>query len=184
MRFKVEVVLKLKFPNKSNQSGGSMSETIDITGDASQDDENVNSEKYLVFTILDRLYSFPSRHIGEIALYDTVYPLPLMPSYVLGVINRYSVPYALFDIGLLLYKNPCPRKKMLVMKDNIDRIAFLIDDVNGIADIRQETLLNIERNPESDDITEAVSASFNWNDSDVLVLDIPRILARVSQEAV
>ena len=161
-----------------------MSQTVEIAEDAAQDDENLNTEKYLIFTILDRLYSFPSRHIGEIALYDAVYPLPLMPSYVLGVINRYSVPYALFDIGLLLYKNPCPRKKVLVMKESIGRIAFLIDDVNGIADVRQETLLSIERNAESGDVTEAVSASFSWNGSDVFVLDIPRILARVSTETV
>jgi len=145
--------------------------------------DEMTGEKYLVFTILDKLYSFPSRHIGEIALFDAVYPLPLMPAYVLGVINRYSVPYALFDTGLLLYNTSCPRKKVLVMKDSIDRIAFLIDDVNGIADVQEETLLNIERNSESDDITEAVSASFNWNGSDVFVLDIPRILARVSTEA-
>jgi purine-binding chemotaxis protein CheW len=156
-------------------------ETMDVTA---QDDEGVNSEKYLIFTILDKLYSFPSQHIGEIAIFDTVYPLPLMPSYVLGVINRYSVPYALFDIGLLLYKTSCQRKKVLVMKDSIDRIAFLIDDVNGIADVRQETLFNIERNSEPGDVTEAVSASFNWNGSNVFVLDVPRILARVSQEAV
>jgi len=160
-----------------------MSEKVEITGDAAQDDESVNSEKYLIFTILDKLYSFPSRQIGEIALYDAVYPLPLMPSYVLGVINRYSVPYALFDIGLLLYKTSCPRKKVLVMKDSIDRIAFLIDDVNGIADVRQDNLLNIEKSTESGDATEAVSASFDWNGSDVFVLDIPRILSRVSQEA-
>jgi len=156
-------------------------ETMDVTA---QDDEGVNSEKYLIFTILDKLYSFPSQHIGEIAIFDTVYPLPLMPSYVLGVINRYSVPYALFDIGLLLYKTSCQRKKVLVMKDSIDRIAFLIDDVNGIADVRQETLFNIERDSEPGDVTEAVSASFNWNGSNVFVLDVPRILTRVSQEAV
>ena len=146
--------------------------------------ENINSEKYLIFSILDRLYSFPSQHIGEIALFDAVYPLPLMPPYVLGVINRYSVPYALFDIGLLLFKTPGKRKKVLVLKDDIDRIAFLIDDVTGIADVPEGTLLNIERNAESNDVTEAVSASFNWNGGDVFVLDIQRILERVSEDAV
>jgi len=160
-----------------------MLEIGEITGEEVQEAESANSEKYLIFTILDKLYSFPSHQIGEIALFDTVYPLPLMPSFVLGVINRYSIPYALFDIGLLLFKTPCPRKKVLVMKDSIDRIAFLIDDVNGIADIKQEELLHIERNGESGDVTEAVSSSFNWNGGDVLVLDTTRILSHVSQEA-
>jgi purine-binding chemotaxis protein CheW len=103
----------------------------------------MESEKYLVFSILDRLYSFPSRQIGEIAVYDKVYPLPLMPSYVLGVINRYSVPYALFDSGLLLRQKPCARKKVLVLKEEIERVAFLIDDVKGIEDTAQGTILDI-----------------------------------------
>jgi len=144
--------------------------------------ESENEEKYLIFSIFDRLYAFPSRFIGEIALYDTVYPLPLLPAYVLGVINRYSVPYALFDIGLLLFKTPSPRKKVLVLKDEIDRAAFLIDDINGIADVPKEKLLGVEL-AETGDLAEAVSASFNWDGSDVLVLDISRILARAQNEA-
>jgi len=135
----------------------------------SETTENEDSEKYLVFSILDRLYSCPSRYIGEIALFDTVYPLPLMPSYVLGIINRYSVPYALFDIGMLLYKTPGKQKKVLVLKDEVDRIAFLIDDVEGIVDVTENTL-------NSD------GTSYNWNGDDVLVLNIQNILKRVSEE--
>ena len=146
--------------------------------------ETVNTEKYLIFTILDRLYTVPSRFISEIAMFDTVYPLPLMPAYVPGVINRYSVPYALFDIALLLFKTPSPRNKVLVLKNDIDRIAFLIDDVHSIADVSQEMLLSVERGVESGDLTEAVSAMFNWNGDDVFVLDIQRILARAAEEVV
>jgi purine-binding chemotaxis protein CheW len=149
-----------------------------------QTPENTNEEKYLVFTILGKQYTIPSKFIGEIALFDTVYPQPLMPPYVLGVINRYSVPYALFDIGLMLFKTPSPQGKVLVIKENIDRVAFLIDDVTGIADIPQDNLLEIEQNMETGGISDIISASFNWNESDVLVLDIYRILARVSSEAV
>ena len=160
-----------------------MSEMTETAGAAAEEPEIVKDEKYLIFSVLDRQLSFPSQLIGEIALFDTVYPLPLMPAYVLGVINRYSVPYALFDIGLLLFKTPSPRAKVLVLKDNTDRIALLIDDVIGIADVAQGELLNVERGTESDDIAEAVSASFNWNGGDVFVLDIRRILAHATDEA-
>jgi len=144
--------------------------------------ESENIEKYLVFSILGKLYSFPSRFIGEIAIFDNVYPLPLLPSYVPGVVNRYSVPYALFDIGLLFHKTPCPRNKMLIFKDEIDRIAFLIDDICGIADINPLNLFVMERNADSGDLTDAISASFSWNGTDVFVLDVHRILERVFQE--
>ena len=150
-----------------------------IAEDAIEKSESAQEEKFLIFSILGRQYSFPSRFISEITLFETVYPLPLMPAYVLGVINRYSIPYALFDIGLLLFKNPSPRNKVLILKDDIDRIAFLIDDVIGLADIPSSEIIEVERS-ELNDITETVLASFKWNDDDVFVLDINRIMAHVT----
>ncbi len=144
--------------------------------------ETVNSEKFLVFSILGKLYSFPSRFIGEIALFDKVFPLPLMPSYVLGVVNRYSAPYALFDIGLLFQKTPSPRKKIIILKEEIDRIAFLIDDVAGIADIQNDDIFIVERNSDSGDLTDIICSSFKWENNDVFVLDVNMIMSRVSKE--
>jgi purine-binding chemotaxis protein CheW len=146
--------------------------------------ESANDEKYLIFSIFDRLYAFPAQIIGEVANCDPVYPLPLLPSYVLGVINRYSIPFALFDIGFLLSGMPGPRKEALVIKGDIDRIAFSIDTVSGIADVAPDKLLNIETGSGPDELTSAACASFNWNGSDVFVLDVRRILARVADEEV
>jgi purine-binding chemotaxis protein CheW len=103
---------------------------------------DTKTEKYFIFSIFDRKFSFPSKYISEITLFDTVYPLPLMPDFVPGVINCYSVPYALFDIGLLLFNREGRRNKALVLKDSIDKAAFLIDDVCGIADPTEDKLLN------------------------------------------
>ena len=155
---------------------------VDGNDDSAKEQKSANDEKYLIFSILGRLYTFPSRIIGEIALFDTVYPIPLVPSYVLGVINRYSVPYALFDVGLLLFNTPSPRGKVLVLKDEIDRLAFLIDDVSGITDVPQEKLVKTDSGTNLDDVTESISATFNWKGSDVLVLDVQRIITRISAE--
>jgi len=144
--------------------------------------ESENSEKFLVFSILGKLYSLPSRLIGEIALYETVYPLPLMPSYILGVVNRYSVPYALFDIGILFNNTPSPKNKVLIFKDEVDKIAFLIDDVVGITDVAPHSLYIMERSADSGELTDAVAASFTLNNNDVFVLDVQRILLKVSEE--
>jgi len=156
-----------------------MSETaIETAGSA--------GEKYLVFSIMDQLYTFPTQLVGEVALFETVYPLPLVPPYVLGIINRYSIPHALFDIGLLLFNTPSPRAKVLVLKDSVDRIAFLVDDINGIADVPREKLIAVERSSDEsrdDDKVEAVSASFSWEGGEVFVLDIHRILDRVAAGA-
>jgi chemotaxis signal transduction protein len=145
--------------------------------------ESANDEKYLIFSIFDRLYAFPAQIIGEVANCDPVYPLPLLPSCVLGVINRYSIPYALFDTGFLLFKTPGPRKEALVIKGDIDRVAFSIDNVSGIANIAQGKLRSIETGS-GHESNGAARASFNWNGNDVFVLDVRRILARVTDEEV
>ena len=143
------------------------------------DPEAPAGEKYLIFTILGETYALPSGFIGEIALFDTVYPLPLMPPYVPGIINRYSVPYALIDIGLLLRKTATPRAKVVVLKEQIDRAAFLIDDVIDIVDVQASDLLQIEQEAGSNDITSVVTASLQWNGTNIFILDMRQILDRV-----
>jgi len=145
---------------------------------------SANEEKYLIFSIFGRQYAFPAKIIGEVASCAPLYPLPLLPSYVLGVINRYSIPHALFDTGFLLAQMPGPRKEALVITDSIDRVAFSIDSVTGIASIGPDKLHNIETGSEPGELPGAVYATFKWNDGDVSVLDVRRLLARVTDEAV
>ena len=161
-----------------------MSEHTDVEEQTEESAETINCEKFLVFSIMDKSYCFPSRLIGEIALFDAVYPLPLMPSYVLGIVNRYSTPYALFDTGLILQKTPCPRKKVLILKEEIDRVAFLIDDITAIANIQNEEIFNIEKKSDSNEFADEINASFKWNDNDVFVIDANKIINRVSEELI
>jgi purine-binding chemotaxis protein CheW len=145
--------------------------------------EVFEGEKYLIFTILGKLYSFPSRVIGEVALYDTAYPLPLLPEYVLGIINRYSIPYALIDIGILLQKEATSMTKVLVLKESIDKIAFLIDDVVDVTDIPHSDLLKIEQAAESSDLNDLIEGFFKWREHDVFILDLRQIISRIINES-
>jgi purine-binding chemotaxis protein CheW len=141
-----------------------------------------NGEKYLIFTILGKFYTFPSRIISEVTAFDTVYPLPLLPEYVIGIINRYSAPYALVDIGLLIQKLPTPRAKVVVLKETVEKIAFLIDDVVDIIDVAQPDLLKLEQGTEVNDTTDIIESSFEWHDTNVFVLNIRQIISRVVSE--
>jgi hypothetical protein len=50
--------------------------------------------------------------------------------------------------------------------------------------VQHGDLFNIERSADSTDLTDMVCASFNWNNSDVFVLDIQKILERITGELV
>ena len=142
-------------------------------------------EKYLVFNVRDKRYAIQSKIIGEVAVSEKVFPLPLAPDYVRGIINRYSVPYALIDIGFLLLGEASDARKVIVLKEEVDKLAFLIDDVTDIADLSPEKLMKIEQE-EAGSVsatgTALVSAFFEWKNSPVFCLDIKEMTDRIRQD--
>jgi len=137
-------------------------------------------EKYLIFTVRDKQYALPSKIIGEVAALEKVFPLPLVPDYVRGIINRYSVPYALIDIRFLLLGEISGAAKLIVLKEEVDKIAFLIDDVTDIVDLPPDKLMKIEQ--EETAIAGSISAFFEWKDEQVFCLDSTEIINRIKQD--
>jgi purine-binding chemotaxis protein CheW len=137
-------------------------------------------EKYLIFTVREKRYALQSKIISEVAVLEKIFPLPLVPEYVRGIINRYSVPYALIDISFLLYKNASNAGKVIVLKEEVDKLAFLIDDVTDIADLAPEKLMKIEQ--EEDALSGSISAFFEWKDSPVFCLDTGEIINRIKHD--
>ena len=137
-------------------------------------------EKYLIFTVREKRYALPSKIISEVAALEKVFPLPLVPEYVRGIINRYSVPYALIDISFLLLKDPSNAGKVIVLKEQVDKLALLIDDVTDIADLPPEKLMKTAQ--EEGDISGSVSAFFEWKGNPVLCLDTEELINRIKQD--
>ena len=142
-------------------------------------------EKYLIFTVRNTWYALPSKIISEVATLEKVFPLPLVPDYVRGIINRYSVPYVLIDISFLLVKETLDAHKVIVLKEDVDKLAFLIDDVTDIADLPCESLMKIEQ--EGTGFSDAggtglVSAFFEWKGNPVFCLELEEINSRIKQD--
>jgi len=137
-------------------------------------------EKYLIFNVREKQYALPSKFISEVAVLEKVFPLPLVPAYVQGIINRYSVPYALIDICILLLKETSSARKVIVLKEELDKLAFLIDDVTDIADLPPEKLMKIEQ--EESAPVGLVNAFFEWKGIQVLCLETTEIINRIKQD--
>jgi purine-binding chemotaxis protein CheW len=134
-------------------------------------------EKYLIFTIQEKRYALQTKLISEVTVLEKVFPLPLVPDYVRGIINRYSVPYALIDIKFLLLNDASNARKVIVLKEEVDKLAFLIDDVTDIADLPFDQLMKIEQEE-----TASVSAFFEWKGNHVLCLDTGELINRIKQD--
>jgi purine-binding chemotaxis protein CheW len=137
-------------------------------------------EKYLIFAVQDKKYALPSKLISEVAALDKVFPLPLVPVYVRGIINRYSVPYALIDINLLLLKDASRAHKVVVLKEEVDKLALLIDDVTDIVDLPLEQLFKTE--PDEGDISGTIHAFFEWKGTPVFCIDTGELISRIKQD--
>ena len=80
-----------------------------IKSSAQEKNESQNTEQkttWLIFTIgnqADRknLYAMPAGKVKEILRDATVFPLPFVPTYVNGVLNRYGDPYVVIDPAIL-----------------------------------------------------------------------------------
>jgi len=140
----------------------------------------VKLQKFLIFTIGDERYALPSGIIGEVAVLEKAFPLPLVPDYVRGIINRYSIPYALVDISLFLKKDVSNAAKVIVLKEEVEKIAFLIDDVVDIADLQPSMLIKIEK--EADDFDSSINACFEWKKNNVLCLDTEELIGRIKKD--
>jgi purine-binding chemotaxis protein CheW len=141
------------------------------------DENNTMVEKFLIFTIQEKWYALPAKIISEVTVLEKVFSLPLVPDYVLGIINRYSVPYALIDIKFLLLNDTSDARKMIVLKEEVDKLAFLIDDVTDIADLPSEQLMKIEQEE-----TASISAFFEWKGNHVLCLDTGELINHIRQD--
>ena len=145
-------------------------------------------ENFLIFTVPGGKYAIQSRLISEVAALDKVFPLPLVPPYVRGIINRYSVPYALIDLCFMLFNGTSDCKKLIILKEEIDKIAFLIDDVTDIAGISEDKIMKIGQEDTADPAgmtgggNFAVSGFFEWNGSQIFYLDTNDILSRIKRD--
>jgi len=143
-------------------------------------------EKYLIFLIQEKLYAFPSRFVGEVTVFDKAYPLPLLPEHVKGLINRYSTPYALIDLGFLLFQKLSNAAKVVVLKESVDKLAFLISDVVDIVDMPVDQVLKMESGEEEEksekNKPDIVEASFVWRKTNVMVLNLNEIINRIKKD--
>ena len=142
--------------------------------------ENTIKEKYLIFIVQDKRYALPSKIISEVAALEKIFPLPLVPDYVRGLINRYSVPYALVDLSYFLLNSASTAQKVIVLKENIDKIALLIDDVVDIADFPLDQLLGIEQ--EEKTLAGSVNAYFEWKGHHVFCIETGELINRIKQD--
>lgn len=81
-------------------------------------DESETTKTWLVFIAGEKKYALLSSDVQEILRDAPVFPLPFVPPYINGVLNRYGEPYAVIDPLPLLGEKTQSSKLFIVLHGN------------------------------------------------------------------
>jgi purine-binding chemotaxis protein CheW len=137
----------------------------------------VETARYLVFHTEGTHYALPSEAVAEIVIDAPRFFVPFVPPYIRGLINRHGEPYTVLDLSMFLEQKPLEAFTYLVLNVPGDQIAFLVSDV---VEIPRVPVNEIAVSEESDG---CLCGSFTLNGTEVLVLNMGTILARLKSDA-
>lgn len=91
----------------------------------------------LQFVLGSELYAFEGKFVREVKVAMDVTPIPCTPTFVAGVVNLRGEIVTVLDTKLLLGLNSENKttQKLVITRTDQGQVAFLIDDVVGVAPV-------------------------------------------------
>ncbi len=137
---------------------------------------------WLIFTIGNssdgkNLYAIPAGSVKEVLRDATVFPLPFVPSYVNGVLNRYGDPYVVVDPASLEGKEAQHSLLFIVMNDE-SHTCLRITDVKDFFTATDKDVVHFSET----ELSEFYDGTLNVDGQDVFVLNVQAIIEKVGKE--
>lgn len=113
--------------------------------------ESVASEKstWLIFSIASKPYAIPAESVKEILRDAQVFPLPFVPDYLKGVVNRYGDPYAVIDPSILI-NNESQNSSLFIVLNDESHSCLQISDVKDFYTAAQTDIIHFAQTEMSD----------------------------------
>ena len=131
------------------------------------------TEKYLLFLSDQLLFGVKAEYVVEIITNHTITLLPLVPSYILGIINLRGQIIPIVDMRILL---GCPAQQdtcIIILNINDTMVGILVDTVQKMMDIEKSAILPAPAQNTQDMVTGMCSLE---DGQTMLVFDCPQIL--------
>lgn len=110
---------------------------------ASEENAAAQTEKYLLFSSNELLFGVPAEAVVEIITGHTITSLPLVPSYIRGIINLRGQIIPIVDIRRLLDQGSCQNNCMIILQSDGTEVGILVDEVQKMVDIDVSALLPV-----------------------------------------
>ena len=129
-------------------------------------DVNEITKTWLVFLAGEKKYALLASDVREILRDVPVFPLPFVPEYINGILNRYGEPYAVIDPFPVLGEKSQESKLFIVLHDE-SHMCLRITEVLEFY-TTQESDLKFFSASESG---KYYVGSFSYEDGEVLILN-------------
>lgn len=157
-------------------------ELINLIGnkESEQKEKKVSSKqiKIIIFQIDDRCYGVEASFIKEIYTTDFIHPLPFVPVYIRGLINKEGDPFTVVDLNMLFNQVKLESETFLIISDSQDYLSFMISDVLDIIRIEKSTIMEILDNSSAS----YFNSYIDYHDEKIFLLNMDNILSKLASD--
>ena len=125
-----------------------------------------NSKTWLVFSVGEKKYALLASSVREILRDVPVFPLPFVPEYINGILNRYGEPYAVVD-PLPLLTGEAQKSKLFIVLHGKDHLCLKISEVLEFFTTKDEEIKFFSLS----DSGKYYVGSFGFEQDEVLILN-------------
>ncbi len=141
-----------------------------------------NKSTWLIFTIGNdadskNLYAIPAENVREILRDATVFPLPFVPSYINGVLNRYGDPYVVIDSAVMEGKEAQQSFLFIVLNDE-SHTCLRITDVKEFFTASDKDVVHFSEA----ELSDFYDGTLKINEKEAFVLKVQAIIEKVGKE--
>jgi len=94
---------------------------------------------WLIFSVNTAKYALPSALVQEIVTDEKIFPLPFVPDFVAGLINRHGEPYTVIDPAIIFDEQAQNTSLYLILNDT-DQNCLRITDIYEFVTIPQKEM--------------------------------------------
>ena len=143
--------------------------------------EDTDEQKYIIFTLSNKMYGVPILNVLEIGTLSNVTPVPNLPVWIRGVTNIRGEIISVVDLGTYLGIPKMDRLdsgRMLVIRSLDEEIssAIIVDQVNQILNVPQESIMKTEAKVE-DKIAPFLNGVFDFNNELIILLNLEKFFS-------
>lgn len=140
----------------------------------------IKKATWLIFTIgKNKLYALPASMVKEILRDIPIFPLPFVPDYLKGVVNRYGDPYAVIDPAMLINEEPQNTSLFIVLNGD-SHTCFQISDVKDFFTTDESDVIHFAQA----EMADFFDGTISFNNETVLILKPEIFLEKVGNDIV